>query len=103
MQQVTLFSFLIRALSGLSFLTDVLDLHRFYRVGEPEREDIRVEIEFSVKRTFDIPGTAEPMLFSLERQVRDREPPMKQSPEHLFCLLWRDNFVLKSLEKYHRA
>src|ERR1700674_1726200 len=52
-----------------SGLPEVVDRHRFDRVGQQEAEDLGVEIQFALERALDVLGDPEAVLLTLEGDI----------------------------------
>src|SRR3984893_3951447 len=84
-----------------SGLFEVLDLHRLDRIGQPEAEDLRVEVQLRLERALDVLRDPEAMLLALERNVGHRQALLAQRVDDGFGLVGWNDLVLQSLEEDH--
>src|SRR6267143_4538119 len=85
-----------------SGLFEVVDRHRFDRVGQREAEDLRVEIQLAFERALDVLGDAEAVLLALERNVGDRQALLAEGVDDQLRLVRRDDLVLEALKENDR-
>src|SRR5438445_2311196 len=86
-----------------SGLLEVVDRHRFDRVGQREAEDLRVEIQLAFERPLDVLGDAEAVLLARERDVGDRQALLAEGVDDQLGLVRRDDLVLETLKDNHRC
>src|SRR5207248_7677145 len=82
-----------------SGLLEVVDRHRFDRVGQREAEDLGVEIELAFERSLDVLRDAEAVLLALEGDVGDRQALLAEGGDDQLRLVRRDNLVLQRSEE----
>src|SRR5256714_8989081 len=84
-----------------SGLLEIIDRHRFDRVGQREAEDLRVEIQLAFERPLDVLSDAEAVLLALERDVGDRQALLAEGVDDQLGLVRRGGLVLPGpKEKY---
>ncbi len=54
-------------------LAQILYVHGFDRIGELKPKYLRIEIQLTIKRTFDVLRFSESMLLAFKRHVRNRQ------------------------------
>src|SRR2546430_7643726 len=86
-----------------SGLLEIIDRHRFDRVGQREAEDLRVEIQLAFERPLDVLGDAEAVLLALEGDVGDRQALLAEGVDDQLRLVRRDDLVLQALKENHRC
>src|SRR3981189_1616411 len=74
-----------------SGLLEIVDRHRFDRVGQREAEDLRGEIQFAFERPRDVLGDVEAVLLALERDVGDRQALLAEGGDDQLGLVRRDD------------
>src|SRR3984893_12065083 len=85
-----------------SGLLEIVDRHRFHRVGQCEAEDLRVEIQLAFERALDVLRNAEAMLPPLEGDIRNRQPLFPESRHDQLRLVRRHDLVLQALKEDDR-
>src|ERR1700737_4434208 len=82
-----------------SGLLEVVDRHRFDRVGQCEAEDLGVEIQLAFERALDVLRDSEAVLLPLEGDVGDRQPFLPERRHDQLGLVRRDDLVLQALKE----
>ena len=71
--------------------------------AEFKSEYFRVEIKFRFENTFDVFGFAKAVLLTFKSEIGHGQLFCAHGFDHLFGLIGRNDFVLKSLEDNHRT
>src|SRR5215510_136048 len=77
----------------------VLDFNRLDRLGQVETKYPRIEIEFGVKRSFDVFRAPKPVLLAFKGNIGDGQLFLAERGHHHFRLVRRHDLVFQSLEE----
>ena len=80
-------------------LREILDRYRLDRVGEVKSKNARIKESFAIQRAFDIFGATKSMLLAFKRDVSDGDALFAERFNHNLGLIWRHDFVFKSLKE----